>query len=69
MRSHIILVVLEPTHSTPPQEKDKFSFGKKKKGNFGIFDPAFYFSSFLSAVLKNSLQTGGGVIFHALKSA
>lgn len=42
-----IIVVLKLTHSTPSQRQNVL-FGRKK-GNFGIFDPAFYLSSFLSA--------------------
>lgn len=63
-----IIVLLKLTHSIPSQRQKRL-FGRKK-GNFGIFDGAFYFpSSFISTVLNNSLETGWSVIFHALKSA
>lgn len=53
-----ITVLLKLTHSIPPQRQNVCLFGRKK-GNFGIFDGAFYFSSsFISTVLNNSLETG-----------
>lgn len=45
--TYYITVILKLTHSTHSQRQNVV-FGRKK-GNFGIFDPTFYFSSFLSA--------------------
>lgn len=67
--TYYIIVVLKLTHSNSFPKAKTFC-SAEKKGNFGIFDPAFHFSPFfISTVLNNSLETGWSVIFHALKSA